>query len=164
MINLKEQEKKIKKAAQFWFDAILNLSNEIRQDNQQRTGISIYIREPETENILHFSIGNPPPKAKDFAIEQAVRSYGLGDVSSQNSEDVNNSHFAGSLMIEINKTSIQVSISGLQSYENVFIAIQLLSVISNESTSSICLDIIDNSGDLPNFTHWYENQLLPRFV
>jgi hypothetical protein len=160
MINLKEKELEIMETAAFWFNTLMNLPNEIRQDTKERTGISVYIREPGKRNSLHFSVSQPSADATDFAVEKAVRSHVLGHVSSQNSEDPEKLQFAGSLTLEIDGTIIQVSVSGMQSFEDVFIAIQILSRISGAYTYSVCLSIAEKGGELPKFTHWYENQLL----
>ncbi|MFZ2310140.1 MAG: hypothetical protein WAW11_01190 [Patescibacteria group bacterium] len=160
MINLEEKKEEIIETATFWFRTLMDLSNDIRKDVKDRTGISVYIREPGKRNSLHFSIGEPSTDAQDFAVEKAVRSYVLGHVSSQNSEDPEKLQFAGSLTLEIDGTIIQVSVSGLQAFEDVFMAIQILSRISGTYTYSVCLRIAEEGGELPKFNHWYENQLL----
>jgi hypothetical protein len=160
MIDLEKKKDEIIETATFWFEKLMNLSNDIRKDVKERTGISVYIREPGKRNSLHFSIGAPSTDAQDFAVEKAVRSYVLGHASSQNSEDPEKLQFAGSFTLDIDGTIIQVSVSGLQAFEDAFVSIQILARISGAYTYSVCLSIAEAGGELPKFTHWYENQLL----
>ena len=159
-MNLEEKKDQAIKTATFWFEQLLKLPNDIRNDDKDRTGIQVFIWEPGTRNFIYFPVGEPSEAARVFAIEKAVRSNVLGDASSQNSQDVSKLRFSGSVTININGVTIVASVSGLQSHEDVFVAIQVLAKLSDETTTSICLSIVDQDGELPKFTHWYENQLL----
>lgn len=159
-MNLEEKKERVHKTATFWFEQLLKLPNDIRNDDKERTGIQVFAWEPGTRNFIYFPVGNPSEAAQIFSVEKAVRSYVLGDASSQNSQDIAKLRFPGSVTIIINGITIIVSVSGLQSHEDVFIAIQILAGIFNKTTASICLSIVEQEGELPRFTHWYENQLL----
>lgn len=100
------------KCANFWFNEIMKLPDDIRNDTKERTGISVYIRQPGTNkrNSIHFSVRQPSQDAQDFAVEKAVRFYVLGHFSSQNSADERKLHFPGSLTLEIEGELIQVSV------------------------------------------------------
>lgn len=159
-MNLLEEKECAHKTATFWFNKLMKLPNSVRNDDKERTGIQVFMWEPGTRNFIYFPVGEPSEAAQIFAVEKAVRSYVLGNASSQNSEDVSKLRFPGSVTVEINGVVITVSVSGLQSHEDVFIAIQVLARIFDETTASICLSIVEQGGDLPKFSHWYENQLL----
>jgi len=159
-MNLLEEKERAHKTATFWFNKLMKLSNDIRNDDKNRTGIQVFIWEPGTRNFVFFPVSEPSEAAQIFSVEKAVRSYVLGDASSQNSQDLSKLRFPGSVTVKIEGITIVVSVSGLQSHEDAFIAIQVLARIFNETTTSVCLSIVEQGGELPRFTHWYENQLL----
>ena len=159
-MDLLEKKERVYKTATFWFEQLLKLPNDIRNDDKERTGIQVFAWEPGTRNLIYFPVSNPSEAAQIFSVEKAVRSYVLDDASSQNSQDVSKLRFPGSVTVTIDGITITVSVSGLQSHEDVFIAIQILAGIFNKTTASICLSIVEQGGELPRFTHWYENQLL----
>lgn len=159
-MDLLEKKEQAHKTAYFWFNELMKLPNSIRNDDKKRTGVQVFVWEPGTRNFIYFPVSEPSEAAQIFAVEKAVRSYVLGDTSSQNSEDISRLRFPGSVTVEINGVVITVSVSGLQSHEDVFVAIHILARIFNTTTSEICLNILEN-GKLPNFSHWYENQLFP---
>jgi hypothetical protein len=159
-MNLLEKKESAILTATFWFKELMKLSNEIRNDDKERTGIQVFAWEPGTRNFIYFPVGEPSEAAQIFSVEKAVRSYVLGDAASQNSQNISISRFPGSVTVIINGVTILVSVSGLQSHEDVFVAIQVLSGIFNETTASICLNVVEKGGRLPTFNHWYENQLL----
>lgn len=159
-MDLLEEKERAHKTAAFWFNKLMELSNDIRNDDKDRTGIQVFAWGPGTRNFIYFPVGEPSEAAKIFAVEKAVRSFVLGDASSQNSQDVSILRFPGSVTVTINSITVTVSVSGLQSHEDVFVAIQVLARIFNETTTSICLSIVEQGGELPRFTHWYDNQLL----
>lgn len=150
-INLNEKRAEIISAAYSWFDQIMALPDEVRNDNKKRTGIQIFVREPGTRNFIIASIYHPSEGAQIFAIEKAVRSYSLGHYSSQNSEDTDKMQYRGSVTVDIDGVIIQASVSGAQSDEDVLIAIKILSCIFKVSPSIICLNIIDNKGKIPDW-------------
>ncbi len=156
-INFNDPDFKLRleEAAFAVYNEIMAVPPEIRQDEpgKERTGIWVLAQEPGTRNAVHFKVYLPSMFARICSIEKAVRSYVLGDCSSQNSEDPEKMRFRGSLTVAsaLVEQYIQVSISGLQSDEDVAISIRLQSFANNLSPKTICATIEAFKGQLPNF-------------
>jgi len=111
--------------------------------------MQIYIREPDTRNLIFAPIFNPTCAAQAFSVEKAVRSHLLGDFSSQNSANPEKMQFAGSVTVYLVGVYIQVSSSGLLTPEDVAISVMLQARIWQLSPAHICEHIQKNGGLLP---------------
>lgn len=133
--------------AQQIFDKILGLLG--RNDDKERTGIQVLVREPRTRNLLFFPVYSPSEAAQFFATEKAIRSYFLSHATSQNSEAPTRMEFAGSLTVYENEDYLQVSTSGLKAEEDVVVSLLLLAAILQEKPIEIRKRIEAEGGILP---------------
>ncbi|MEI6528933.1 MAG: hypothetical protein WCN88_00820 [Candidatus Falkowbacteria bacterium] len=133
------------------YDEIMALSEKVRLDDNPRTGIQIYIREPgvSKRNSIFTSIYHPSEDAMSFAVEKAVRSFALRHSSSQNSEDPEKLQFRGSLTVTIGGCTIQASCSGLFGDEDVYISSILLAQIFSCTPALILDEVFEAGGHLP---------------
>ena len=132
------------------FDDIIDIPS--RDDDKTRHGIQILVREVgnEKENSIFESIYEPSEHAKFFAAEKAVRSAIYDDYTSQNSADTDLMQYAGCVMVTMNGSKYQASVSGLKSEEDVFIAVYLLAYVLDLTVHYVLSHIRENRGILPN--------------
>lgn len=149
-IDLQEKRQGLVELLTKSFFELITLPKEVRPDEKERTGIQVLIREPDTRNLLFFSIGIPSEAAIFFSGEKAVRSHIKGDFSSQNSADPKKMEYAGSVTMAIGGTTIQASASGMKAEEDVALMIRALAYIFNVDTKDVCCHIEVNKGRLPD--------------
>lgn len=138
--------------AEEFFKTITQLPREIRPDDKERTGVKLFLREINTDNILMLSILNPSERAQFFSIEKAVRSATLLHAASQNSENPDKMEFAGSITITLEDGSkFQSSTSGLKAPEDVGLSIVTLAYAVQWSTLDVINNVRKNGGKLPSF-------------
>jgi hypothetical protein len=139
--------------AQKYFHAITSFPPDIRPDQKLRTGLFVFLREPEPpegrRNQISIPIFRPSEDAKIFAVEKAVRSWTLGDYSSQNSADPTKLRFPGCITVEINRQIVQVSCSGLDSPEDVGGSVIILAKLFKVKPKEICDNVQVHGGQLP---------------
>ncbi|PKM91293.1 hypothetical protein CVU82_01695 [Candidatus Falkowbacteria bacterium HGW-Falkowbacteria-1] len=151
MINLDERRLDIISVATKAFEIITRIPNDVRKDDKERTGIQVLVRQPGTRNLVFVSIKEPSEAAKFFSAEKAVRSDLRFEMTSQESEDPKKLQFPGSVMIEVEDGHfLQASISGLQSEEDVAVAIAILSSLLSTIPSDLCERIRAQGGELPS--------------
>lgn len=160
MINLNEKRQDIITVAIELFEKFVNMPKDVRPDDKERTGIQILVWEPGTRNLVLDSVREPSEAARFFAIEKAVRSHVLSDMSSGNSAHPPTMQFAGSvgvflddiLGIEYEGRILRASISGLTAEEDAAISVAIIAKITEKSFSEICDLVFVFNGDLPD---WY---------
>jgi len=165
MINLNDRRQEIIDVATEAFEIITGLPKNIRQDEKERTGIQVLVIQPGTRNLVYVSIKEPSEAAKFFAAEKAVRANILSDVSSGNSENLESMQFSGCISVFVDELvegmpdkMLQASVSGLNSEEDVTIAVLILAKLLKVKPYDICKNIISNFGRLPNFFYEDANQ------
>jgi hypothetical protein len=139
----------LQNVGQSWFDMIMGLPPDIRQDDKERPGISVLIQEPETRNLLKFRVGKPLPLADYLADEKAVRSNLLKHASSQNSANPSLLRFPGSLTACFDGVTLQASISGAKGEEDAFISAMLLASAFHRPIEAVLRNIKNLGGELP---------------
>jgi hypothetical protein len=150
MIDLTEKTDLLIVVGTNWYKKILSYSDEIRQDEKKRTGIQVFIQEPETRNANYASIINPSRMAKILVVEKATRANVLGHFSSQNSRDPERMRFEGAVTARFDGITIQASTSGLQGPEDVLVSVMILASIFEKTALEICTNIAQNGGELPH--------------
>lgn len=150
-IDLDQRRYQITLAASKAVQEILDVPPHIRNDEKQRTGIQVLVREPDTRNLVFLSIGKPSEAAQFFAVEKAVRSHLHGHMASANSEDTLKMQYSGSVTCELSDdgTLLQASVSGMKAEEDVTIAIFVLASILEVPPINICALIRARGGELP---------------
>ncbi len=134
------------------FNEIINTPKEIRDDDKERTGIMILVREVNSRNLIFVKILEPSEATNYFVVEKAVRSVTLGQATSQNSQNEEEFKFAGSITIDLyNGKKYQVSVSGLQAHEDVVVAILVMAKTFDCTAYNVVENIIDFDGELPSF-------------
>ncbi len=134
------------------FNEIINTPKEIRDDDKERTGIMILVREVNSRNLIFVKILEPSEATNYFVVEKAVRSETLGQAASQNSENEEEFKFAGSITIKLdNGKKYQVSVSGLKAHEDVVVAILVMAKVFDVTSYDVIENIKEFGGELPSF-------------
>lgn len=162
-ISLQEERAEILAVARTWFNKILALPADVREDNKPRTGIQILVRVPGTRNLVYDSVAEPSEAAKVFVVEKAVRSEVLEQNTSAASQDEDLCRYPGSLTILYRGVNIQVSISGLKSEEDVLIGVMILSYLCQLSPAQVCATLLEQDADLPDAAYDAEHYLFHFF-
>lgn len=149
MIELAKLRSDIYRCALKAFEDITGLSGDIRKDEKKRTGIQVFVRVPNTDNFVYFSVNEPPELSKVLAVEKADRAWLMSDCSSQNSENPDEMRFRGCLMAQFMGDYCQASISGLKGDEDVAIAVKILSLLSKAPPNIVRISILNSGGKLP---------------
>ncbi|MDD2680986.1 MAG: hypothetical protein PHE20_02655 [Patescibacteria group bacterium] len=163
MINLDERRQEIVGVATKLFKKFVSMPKDVRPDDKERTGIQVIVWEPGTRNLVMGSIEEPSEAARFFAIEKAVRSHMLSDMSSGNSANPDSMEFAGSVSIfyshpekkgeKLQEGILRVSTSGLTAEEDVAVSVSIIARIIGCSFAETCQYIQACNGKLPA---WYE--------
>jgi len=151
LINLQNIEAEVAAFGTILFEKIMNIPQKVRNDDKERTGIRIMIRETQSRNLIIVPVLKPSPLTEFFVVEKAVRSEIKGDYTSGNSHDQSLFRFHGSITIEIGGKKIQISVSGLQEEEDTAFAIKIAAHIFKLTESGI-IDYLSNKhehGRLP---------------
>lgn len=151
-IDLTSDEKivQLKNVAQSWYEMIMGLPIDIRQDDKERPGISVLVQEPDTRNVLKFDVGSPLMLAVYLADEKAVRSNLLKHASSQNSANPALLRFPGSLTACFDGVTLQASISGAKGEEDAFMSAMLLASAFHRPIDVVLRNIKNLGGQLPS--------------
>lgn len=150
--NLEAHRVPIAMIAEGLFEKITSLPKSIRDDDKERTGLMIFLREVGTDNILMIPIKDPSQAAEFFVVEKAVRSATLSHAASQNSEDPKRMQFAGSITITLEDgRKFQASTSGIKSPEDVGVSIVVLAYAVQWTTRNVIDNVLENGGKLPSF-------------
>lgn len=156
MIDLATKKMQVIETAQRYFHYITSLPLDIRPvapDAKIRTGLRVFLREPEPvggqRNQIAVSAFLPSVDAEIFAIEKAVRSWTLGDYSSQNSADPEKLRFAGCVTVKFRDQIIQCSCSGLSEKEDAGGAVIILADLLQAPPINICDNVRGHDGLLP---------------
>lgn len=154
-IDLKKKRKFIAELGLELFDYLTGLSEDIRTDNEERTGIQIFGKVAGTKNIVTVAVRDPSEETRIYAIEQAVRTECFMHKTSQDSEDIGRNQLAGSVSMyfdgkDIDGEDIHLSVCGLKPEENVVLAIILLAKILEVSIDEVIYDIQQDNGTLPD--------------
>lgn len=163
MIDLNEKRQDIIAVATELFEKFVNMPKDVRPDDKERTGIQVLVWEPGTRNLVMVSIKEPSEAARFFAVEKAVRSHVLSDMSSGNSVHTPTLQFAGSLSVFINELShneggegiLRASTSGLTAEEDAAVSAAVLAAVTGNSFIEICDSVNEFGGDLPD---WYDEE------
>lgn len=164
MIDLNEKRQDIIAVATEVFEKFVNMPKSVRPDDKERTGIQVLVWEPGTRNLVMVSIKEPSEAARFFAIEKAVRSHILTDMSSGNSEDSSAMQFAGSLSVFLDESPgnedkedmlLISSTSGLTAEEDAAISAAVLAKVTGKSFIEICESVDLYGGNLP---YWYDDK------
>lgn len=161
MIDLNGKRQDIIAVATELFERFVSMPKDVRSDEKERTGIQVLVWEPGTRNLVMVSIKEPSEAAKFFAVEKAVRSHIMSDMSSDNSAHPPTMQFAGSLSVFLNELRgheseegiIRASTSGLKTEEDVAISAAILAKITGLSFKEICDSVKSFNGNLPD---WYD--------
>ena len=161
MIDLNSKRQDIIDVATKIFEKFTSMPKSVRPDDKERTGIQVLVWEPGTRNMVMVSIGEPSEAARFFAVEKAVRSHILSDMSSGNSAHPDSMQFPGSLSVFLNELRghegesgiLRSSTSGLTGEEDAAISAASLSTATEVSFSEICDNVNEFFGDLPD---WYD--------
>lgn len=162
MIDLNEKRQDIIAVATEMFEKFVSMPKSVRPDEKERTGIQVLVWEPGTRNLVMVSIKEPSEAAKFFAVEKAVRSHILSDMSSNDSAHPPTMQFAGSLSVFLDELPghadeegiLRASTSGLTAEEDAATSAAILAKITGVPFSKIC-DSVNNYGDLPD---WYNEE------
>lgn len=163
MIDLNQKRQDIIAVATEIFEKFINLPKDQRPDEKERTGIQVLVWQPGTRNLVIVSVGKPSEAAQFFAIEKAVRSRVLSDMSSQNTEHEPSLQYAGSVSVFLNELEghhgeegiLCASVSGLKAEEDAAISAAVLAKVTGTSFLDICNSVNNYSGYLPD---WYEGE------
>ncbi|MEI6673286.1 MAG: hypothetical protein WCL02_08500 [bacterium] len=149
-VDLKQKRKFIAEFGLEIFDYLTGLSQDIRVDNEERTGIQIFGKVAGTKNVVTVAVRDPSEETRVFAIEQAVRTECFMHKTSQDSEDIKHNQLAGSVSMYFKNQDIHLSVCGLKPEENVALAIILLAKILEVSINEVIYDIQQDGGKLPD--------------
>lgn len=163
MIDLGSKRQDIIAVATEVFEKFVNMPKSIRPDEKERTGIQVLVWEPGTRNLVMVSIKEPSEAARFFAVEKAVRSHILSDMSSDNSASPSVMQFAGSLSIFLGglpgyaggEGILRASTSGLTAEEDAATSAAVLAKITGRSFADVCDSVNAFDGRLPD---WYDEQ------
>mgnify|MGYP000848891163 CR=1 FL=1 len=161
-MDLNEKRQDIISVATEMFEKFVNMPKSVRPDDKERTGIQVIVWEPGTRNLVMVSIKEPSEAARFFAVEKAVRSHILSDMSSGNSEDVATMQFSGSLSVflnelpghEDNEGLLRASTSGLTAEEDAAVSAAVLAKVTGSSFVQICDNVDEHWGKLP---YWHDD-------
>ncbi|HBA36866.1 TPA: hypothetical protein DCZ15_03250 [Candidatus Falkowbacteria bacterium] len=153
VIHLDQKITDITNAGQKWFDKIIALPVEVRQDTKSRTGLQIFARGVDVANFAIVQIRNPSLDDQVEAIEQAVVARRLISDYSKNNASIKAMELRDNVMARFDDVVIQVSVAGLQSDENVLVGVAVLADIFKKTIPEICLNIDFYRGRLPAFTN-----------
>jgi len=161
MIDLSEKRQSIIAVATEVFEKFVGMPKDMRPDDKERTGIQVLVWEPGTRNLVMVSIKEPSEAAKFFAVEKAVRSHVLSDMSSDNSAHPPTMQFPGSLSVFLDELPgheeeegiLLASTSGLSAEEDAATSAAVLARVTGNSFTEICDCVNDFAGGLPD---WYD--------
>jgi hypothetical protein len=148
-ILLSEKKNMLVAVAANVFDYFVSLPKSVRLDEKERTGIQVLVREPGTQNRIFFSVGQPPEGSVINAVEKAVRSDVLGNLTSQDSENPDKMQYRGSVTFVGEHITIQASVSGLLPDEDVAIAVAILTLLFDYRSIFFCRLIEKRGGAMP---------------
>lgn len=162
-MDLNEKRQDIISVATEVFEKFVGMPKDVRPDDKERTGIQVLVWEPGTRNLVMVSIKEPSEAARFFAVEKAVRSHVLSDMSSDNSAHPPTMQFAGSLSVFINELPrsgggegiLRASTSGLTAEEDAAVSAAVLAKVTGNSFVEICDSVNDFGGELPD---WYDEE------
>lgn len=163
MVDLNEKRQDIIAVATELFEKFVNMPKDVRPDDKERTGIQVLVWEPGTRNLVMVSVKEPSEAARFFAVEKAVRSHVVSDMSSGNTAHPPALQFAGSLSVFVNELPkkvggegiLRASTSGLTAEEDAAISAAVLAVATGNSFVEICDSVNEYGGVLP---HWYDEE------
>ncbi|HBA36858.1 TPA: hypothetical protein DCZ15_03210 [Candidatus Falkowbacteria bacterium] len=164
MIDLNEKRQDIIAVATEVFEKFVSMPKSVRPDDKERTGIQVLVWEPGTRNLVMVSIKEPSEAARFFAIEKAVRSHILSNMSSADSAHPSTMEFPGSLSIFLDELSghedeeglLRASTSGLTAEEeDAAVSAAVLAKVTGNSFVEICDNVNSYGGRLP---YWYDDK------
>jgi hypothetical protein len=163
MIDLNSKRPQIIAVATELYKKFTSMPESVRHDDKVRTGIQVLVWEPGTRNMVMVSIEEPSEAARFFAVEKAVRSHVLSDMSSGNSADPDSMQFPGSLSVFLDELRghegesgiLRASTSGLTGEEDAATSAAVLATVTEVSFSEICDNVNESFGDLPD---WYDEE------
>ncbi len=148
-LDLQANKARLENIARGFYDSVTQLPQETRPDENQRTGITVVMREIGTRNLFFTKIYEPSEASQFFVSEKMVRSATFGHAASKNSEDPADLQFEGSITYVTEDGRIfQASISGLQAPEDAFGAIVLMSNFIGVSFDDVVKNIEEHGGKL----------------
>jgi len=150
-IDLSSDEKivQLQNVAKSWYEMIMGLPADIRQDDKERTGIAVLILEPDTRNMVMFEVEQPSMAASFFRVEKAVRSNLFQDPSSGNSANPSLFRFPGSFTASFDGVTLQASVSGAKGEEDAFISAMLLASAFHQPVDKVLRNIKNSKGEIP---------------
>jgi hypothetical protein len=138
--NVSAREKEVKNLAEKLFMEITALPKEVRSDEKERTGISVFIAVKRSDNYIRFNIGTPSDRAIRYAQRKAEMLEFANIYTTRAWENPEKAIWAGGIATEgwigekENETNpnqhwLLVGVSGLKSEEDETIAIILIATI-----------------------------------
>jgi hypothetical protein len=165
MIDLNAKRQEITDVATEIFEKFVNMPQDVRPDDKERTGIQVLVWQPGTRNLVLVSVKEPSEAARFFAIEKAVREDTHGHYSSENSAEPKFMMFAGSISLQMDEIPgfeelghdavLTASTSGLKAEEDVAVSAAILAKLTGLSIDEICENVNFNDGVLPD---WYYDE------
>ncbi len=149
VIDIKSKRNELIALATKWYDAIVSLPAEIRTDEKTRTGVQVLLRQIGTRNQVFFSVHHPSEDAMFFCAEKGVRSEIEGDLTSGESANPEICRFGGSVTLMIGGVAYQASVSGLNSFEDVALALIMLSRLTGFPPAAILEQILAENESIP---------------
>lgn len=138
-----------------------------RTDDKNRTGISIFLGDPNSRNFIKENCYSPSTDAMHFSSEKVTRMMTLGQASSANSADPENMKFPGAVRIKMEDgTIIAASGSGLKGEEDALHSIIMLAYAIGWTVQAVWDNIISYGGYLPMeilYDDCYLNALLLQY-
>ncbi|MBP9715056.1 MAG: hypothetical protein KBD52_01020 [Candidatus Pacebacteria bacterium] len=144
----------IHELASLLFDEIKNTPYPLRQDDRERTGLAILVREIGADNQIYVTVDKPSDGGKFYVSEKATRSELLEHWTSGNSADKSKRRYHGCITFLMDGKKFQVSTSGLQEHEDVAVSLRVASQLSGKKVSTIVAVIQSHDGILPE---WVDN-------
>ncbi|MDR3168749.1 MAG: hypothetical protein LBU27_03160 [Candidatus Peribacteria bacterium] len=127
--NLNEKREEITALATELFQKITSFPYNVGRYEEETTGIVVFCRVYNSNNLITISVGNPSEQTQSFAIEKAVRMVTKNDYRLAMTPDVNFYTFSGvtyfpkcSIFGYTLRCGLVCSVLGLELFENATIS------------------------------------------
>ncbi|MCX6822757.1 MAG: hypothetical protein NTX91_02015 [candidate division SR1 bacterium] len=160
-LDFKKQKDDLTDHAKKVYLSIVNAQGRIEDDpTKVRTGIGIFLGDPDSRNFIKESIFDPSSDAVHFASEKVTRMMTLGDASSANSANPNKMKYPGAVRVKMTDgTIIAAGGSGLKAAEDVVHSILMLAYALDCKPQDVINNIKSHDGILPDEISWEDHYL-----